>query len=61
MLKGANVDHIRLGSHSDTSCITLLFQDNIGGLQIETHEGEFVHVSPVEGTVVINIGDLLAS
>ena len=59
--EGASVDRIRLGRHSDTSCITLLFQDTVGGLQIETHEGEFIDVAPIEETVVINIGDLLAS
>ena len=39
----------------------LLFQDNIGGLQIETRQGEFIDVAPGEGTVVLNIGDMLES
>ena len=52
---------IRLGRHSDYGCITLLFQDDIGGLQAETRNGEFIDVVPIEGTVVINIGDLLES
>ena len=55
------VDHIRLGRHSDYGSITLLFQDNIGGLQIESPDGEFVDAIPIEGTVLINIGDLLES
>ena len=59
--EGANTNCIRLGRHSDYGCITLLFQDNIGGLQIETRQGEFIDVVPIEGTVVLNIGDMLES
>ena len=55
------VDHIRLGRHSDYGSITLLFQDNIGGLQVESPDGEFIDAVPVEDTVLINIGDLLES
>ena len=55
------VDHIRLGRHSDYGSITLLFQDNVGGLQIESPDGEFVDAIPIEDTVLINIGDCLES
>ena len=51
--------HVRLGSHTDFGCITLLFQDNVGGLQVESPEGEFVDAVPIEDTVLINIGDML--
>ena len=56
--EAASTNGIRLGRHSDAGCITLLFEDNIGGLQIETRQGEFIDVAPVEGTVVLNIGDM---
>lgn len=40
--------------------ITLLFQDARGGLQVRSPKGTFVNATPIEGTIVINAGDLLA-
>ncbi|VBB87021.1 Putative thymine dioxygenase [Podospora comata] len=51
---------IRAGEHSDYGSITLLFQDGRGGLQVRAPGGRFVDARPVEGTVVVNAGDLLA-
>ena len=56
-----DTDYIRLAKHSDIGSITLLFQDNTGGLQIETSSGNFIDAVPIEGTVLINIGDMLQS
>ena len=52
---------LRAGLHSDYGSITLLFQDERGGLQVQAPEGKgFVDVKPVAGTIVVNAGDLLA-
>jgi isopenicillin N synthase-like dioxygenase len=48
----------RCNAHSDFGTCTLLFQDDVGGLQLE-REGEFVDVEPIKGSVVFNIGDFL--
>jgi isopenicillin N synthase-like dioxygenase len=40
--------------------ITLLFQDIRGGLQVRSPKGTFVDATPIEGTIVVNAGDLLA-
>ncbi|TKY65442.1 Gibberellin 3-beta-dioxygenase 4 [Spatholobus suberectus] len=48
-----------LGMHTDMSCITILYQDEIGGLQVRSHEGEWIDICPSEGTLVVNIGDML--
>ncbi|KAG1362644.1 gibberellin 20-oxidase-like protein [Cocos nucifera] len=48
-----------LGMHTDMSCITILYQDMIGGLQVKSKEGEWMDIMPSEGTLVVNIGDLL--
>ncbi|KAJ1408624.1 Oxoglutarate/iron-dependent dioxygenase [Sesbania bispinosa] len=48
-----------LGMHTDMSCITILYQDEIGGLQVRSNEGEWIDISPSEGTLVVNIGDML--
>lgn len=55
-----NALQVRAGEHTDYGSITLLFQDNRGGLQVKSPNGTFVNATPIEGTVVINAGDLLA-
>ena len=45
--------------HTDYGCITLLWQDEVGGLEVMTRAGEWVAAAPIPGTLVINIGDLL--
>jgi len=55
-----NPGQVRAGEHSDYGSITLLFQDSRGGLQVKSPNGRFVDATPIEDTVVINAGDLLA-
>ncbi|KAL4222165.1 hypothetical protein ACF0H5_018205 [Mactra antiquata] len=50
---------IRLGEHSDYGTITMLFQDEIGGLEVEEKGTGFVPATPIPGTVILNIGDLM--
>jgi isopenicillin N synthase-like dioxygenase len=47
-----------VGAHKDAGLITLLLQDDQGGLQVETPRG-WIEVPPRPGTFVINIGELL--
>ncbi|KAG9441253.1 hypothetical protein H6P81_017107 [Aristolochia fimbriata] len=54
-----NEDVEGLGMHTDMSCITILNQDEIGGLQVRSTEGKWMDIKPREGTLVVNIGDLL--
>ncbi|KAI0354972.1 thymine dioxygenase [Trametes cingulata] len=51
----------RIGAHSDFSSITLLFQDDVGGLEVESPDrpGEFMSVPPVPRAVMVNAGDFL--
>ncbi|KOS22450.1 putative 2-oxoglutarate-dependent dioxygenase [Escovopsis weberi] len=55
-----NPGQVRAGAHTDYGSVTLLFQDNQGGLQVRSPTGQFVDATPIEGTIVINAGDLLA-
>ncbi|KAJ8768534.1 hypothetical protein K2173_022638 [Erythroxylum novogranatense] len=48
-----------LGMHTDMSCITILYQDEIGGLQMRSKEGEWMDIWPFEEFLVVNIGDLM--
>ncbi|KXV59433.1 oxidoreductase [Acetobacter tropicalis] len=45
--------------HTDYGCITLLWQDDTGGLEVQNLQNEWVPAAPIPGTLVINIGDLL--
>ncbi|KAK4717853.1 hypothetical protein R3W88_016191 [Solanum pinnatisectum] len=46
--------------HCDGSCITLLFQDDTGGLYVRGTKGDnWIHVNPIKGALAVNIGDLL--
>ncbi|WP_317930022.1 isopenicillin N synthase family dioxygenase [Halioxenophilus sp. WMMB6] len=47
------------GAHCDYGFITLLFQDEIGGLQVQNRQGAWLNIPPQAGSVVINSGDLL--
>lgn len=47
-----------LKRHTDPGTITLVFQEQVGGLQVTRDEGEtWITVPPVEGAFVVNIGD----
>ncbi|TVT98370.1 hypothetical protein EJB05_56328 [Eragrostis curvula] len=44
--------------HSDSCFLTILLQDDIGGLQI-LHDGRWVDVAPTPGAFIVNVSDLL--
>lgn len=45
--------------HTDFGVLTLLMQDEQGGLQVRTPAGDWVEAPPIPGTLVCNVGDLL--
>ncbi|XWS26917.1 hypothetical protein CRYUN_Cryun26dG0071400 [Craigia yunnanensis] len=48
-----------LAPHRDSSLLTLLYQGSITGLQVYRDGAGWMAVEPVEGALVINIGDLM--
>ncbi|MEH2376242.1 isopenicillin N synthase family dioxygenase [Nostoc sp.] len=50
---------VRAGKHSDYGSITLLFQDDVGGLEVQTTSGEWIAAPAIPDTVVVNTGDLM--
>jgi isopenicillin N synthase-like dioxygenase len=50
---------IGAGTHTDYGIVTVLWQDEVGGLQIQTRDGAWVDVLPQEGMFICHIGDAL--
>ncbi len=50
---------VRAARHEDINLITLLIGSKEQGLEILTRDGQWVPVSTLPGTIVINVGDML--
>ncbi|MGX5850895.1 2OG-Fe(II) oxygenase family protein [Mesorhizobium sp. PL10] len=50
---------IGIGAHTDYGTLTILAQDSVGGLQVMNRDDAWVEGTPIPGTFVINIGDLV--
>lgn len=48
-----------IGAHSDCGCLTILLQDNTGGLAVLNSDGEWIAAEPVPGTLIVNVGDMM--
>ena len=53
-------DQFGVGPHTDFGVLTVLCQDDVGGLQIQDVNGEWMHAPPIEGTLIVNVADLLS-
>lgn len=50
---------LSIGSHTDWQLFTILWQDNNGGLQVLTRDGQWIHAPSIDGTLVVNVADYL--
>jgi isopenicillin N synthase-like dioxygenase len=58
-IKDTSTQSIRAGQHEDINLITLLVGSNEAGLEILRRDGSWLPVTTIEGTIVVNIGDML--
>ncbi|MGI3785428.1 MAG: isopenicillin N synthase family dioxygenase [Janthinobacterium lividum] len=49
-----------MGEHTDFGLVTVLWADQVAGLQVLGHDGGWYDVSPVDGALLVNLGDLTA-
>lgn len=50
-------DLVGMGEHTDYGIVTILWADRVKGLQV-LHDGSWHDVSPVDGALLVNLGDL---
>ncbi|XP_050230821.1 gibberellin 3-beta-dioxygenase 1-like [Mercurialis annua] len=48
-----------LAAHTDSTILTILYQNNTSGLQVQREGTGWVTVPPIPGALVVNVGDLL--
>ena len=53
-------DQLGCGTHTDYGLITLLLTDGVGGLEVRDRGGRWIAIDASPGTVVVNLGDMLA-
>ncbi|KAG9440756.1 hypothetical protein H6P81_020921 [Aristolochia fimbriata] len=49
-----------VGRHKDSGALTVLFQDDVGGLEVKRKsDGEWIRVKPISDSYIVNVGDII--
>ncbi len=55
----ADAPGVRAGAHEDINVITLLLGAEEAGLEVKTRDGDWLAITPPDGALVVNVGDML--
>ena len=55
----ADAPGVRAGAHEDINVITLLLGAEEAGLEVKTRDGQWLPITPPQGALVVNVGDML--
>lgn len=58
-IQSAQAGQVRAARHEDINLITLLVGSEQSGLEILSRDDQWIPVATIEGTIVVNIGDML--
>lgn len=57
--EASETENVGLREHKDVNFITLLFQDEVEGLELKTNQHQWIPITPNQTTLVVNVGDVI--